>query len=64
MNGLGLQAARAILDGALRCAREQGYKPMGVVVVDAAGDVVACAREDGASALRLEIAEGKAGSCI
>jgi uncharacterized protein GlcG (DUF336 family) len=35
-----------------------------VVVVDAAAQVVASAREDGASALRLDIALGKAGAAI
>ena len=37
---------------------------MGVVVVDAAAQVVASAREDGASALRLDIALGKAGAAV
>jgi uncharacterized protein GlcG (DUF336 family) len=37
---------------------------MGVVVVDSAGQVMASAREDGASALRLDIALGKAGAAI
>lgn len=64
MNQLNLDVARAILEGALRCAREQGYKPMGVMVVDAAGDPIASVREDGASALRLDIANGKATACI
>ena len=36
----------------------------GVVVVDAAAQAVASAREDGASALRLDIAHGKAGAAI
>jgi uncharacterized protein GlcG (DUF336 family) len=37
---------------------------MGVVVVDAAGHTKALVREDGASALRLDIALGKAGAAI
>ena len=37
---------------------------MGVVVVDAAAQAIAFAREDGASALRLDIAHGKAGAAI
>lgn len=64
MTALPLTAARAVIDGALCAARRQGYKPMGVVVVDAAGQTVAAAREDGASALRLDIAAGKAGAAI
>jgi uncharacterized protein GlcG (DUF336 family) len=37
---------------------------MGLVVVDAAGQVKAAAREDGASALRIDIANGKASAAI
>jgi uncharacterized protein GlcG (DUF336 family) len=64
MNKLTLDQARAVLDGALSAARSHGFKPMGVVVVDAAAQVVASVREDGASALRLDIAVGKAGAAI
>jgi uncharacterized protein GlcG (DUF336 family) len=64
MNSLNLNQAQAIIAGALAAARNKGYKPMGVVVVDAAVQAVAFAREDGASALRLDIAHGKAGAAI
>lgn len=64
MTALSLATARSVIDAALASARQQGYKPMGVVVVDAAGQTVASAREDGASALRLDIAAGKAGAAI
>ena len=64
MSKLTLNQARALIDGALAAARQQGFKPMGVVVVDAAAQVVASVREDGASALRLDIALGKAGAAI
>jgi uncharacterized protein GlcG (DUF336 family) len=37
---------------------------MGVVVIDAAAQMVASAREDGASALRLDIALGKAAAAV
>lgn len=60
MNPLTLQQAHSVINAALAEARIQGYKPMGVVVVDAAGQVKALAREDGATALRLDIATGKA----
>jgi uncharacterized protein GlcG (DUF336 family) len=56
--------ARAVIDGAFAAARARGFKPMAVVVVDAAAQVVASAREDGASALRLDIALGKAAAAI
>ena len=61
---LTLSAARAILDAALATARQANFKPMGVVVVDAAAQVVASAREDGATALRLDIALGKAAAAV
>lgn len=64
MSGLTLAQARAVLDGALAAARTAGFRPMGVVVVDAAGQPVASAREDGATALRLDIALGKACAAI
>lgn len=64
MNSLSLNKAQAVVVGALATARDKGYKPMGVVVVDAAAQAIAFAREDGASALRLDIAHGKAGAAI
>ncbi len=64
MNKLSLTQSRALIDGALAAARQQGFKPMGVVVVDAAAQVVASAREDGATALRLDIALGKAAAAV
>ena len=60
MSTLTLAQTQQILAAAFAEARAKGYKPMGVVVVDAAGQVKAQAREDGASALRLDIASAKA----
>lgn len=64
MTTLTLAQARTVIDGALAAARQAGFKPMGVVVVDAAAQVAASAREDGASALRLDIALGKAAAAV
>jgi uncharacterized protein GlcG (DUF336 family) len=64
MTPLNLQQAQSLITAALAEARTQGYKPMGVVVVDCAGQVKAMAREDGASALRLDIATGKACAAV
>ncbi|MEO7151622.1 MAG: heme-binding protein [Burkholderiaceae bacterium] len=64
MNSISLDLARRLIDAALLHARAQGFKPMGVVVIDAAAQVVASVREDGASALRLDIALGKAAATI
>ena len=63
MTSLTLAQARAVIDGALAASRAAGFKPMGVVV-DAAAQVVASVREDGASALRLDIALGKAAAAV
>ena len=60
MSALTFQQAHGLIAAAFAAARAKGYKPMGVVVVDAAGQVKAQAREDGASALRLDIATAKA----
>jgi len=64
MTTLTLAQARTLIDAALAAARQSGFKPMGVVVVDAAGQMVASAREEGASALRLDIALGKSAAAV
>ena len=64
MPPLTLAQARTLIDAASADARACGFKPMAIVVVDAAAQVVASAREDGASALRLDIALGKAAAAI
>lgn len=58
------QQARTIVDAALHAAHESHFNPMGVVVIDGSAQVVASARDDGASPLRLDIALGKAGAAI
>ncbi len=64
MPTLTLAQARPVIDAALASARAHGFKPMAVVVVDAAAQVVASMREDGATALRLDIALGKAAAAV
>ena len=56
--------ARGLVDAALADARAAGFKPIGVVVVDAAAQVVVSARENGATALRLDIALGKSAEAV
>ena len=55
-----LKKAQTILSKTLAKGREAGMKPLTVVVLDAGGHMIACAREDGASAGRVKLAEGKA----
>lgn len=64
MSALTLSQAQGLITTALAAARDKGYKPMGVVVVDAAGQIKAAAREDGATALRIDIATGKACAAV
>jgi uncharacterized protein GlcG (DUF336 family) len=58
--GIDLQTARTIIEGARAAARDKGFKPLTVVVLDAGAHVVAAEREDGSSNKRFEIAFGKA----
>ena len=61
MSSITLDQANAIIAAAFAKARDLALKPLGVVVVlDAGGHMIAAQRQDGASALRLQIAQGKA----
>ena len=64
MNQLTLAHANAIIDTALKLARERGYRSMAIVVLDDAGHVRAAQREDGASMFRIDIATGKAWAAV
>lgn len=59
-----LETAQSMINSILTDARAKDMQPMTVCVVDAAGDIVAVAREDGASPLRPKIAHGKANGAI
>ena len=52
--------ARTIIRKALAKGREEGFKPLSVVVLDSGGHVKAFEREDGAAPGRFGIAHGKA----
>lgn len=60
MAALTLAQANQILTTALAKSREAGYLPMGIAVLDEAGNLKAFAREDGASMFRFDIARAKA----
>jgi uncharacterized protein GlcG (DUF336 family) len=64
VNRVGLGAARTIVDQALAHARGSDFPPMTVAVLDAAGQLVAFAREDGSGLLRGRIARAKAGGAL
>ena len=64
MSALTLAQANTILSVAVAKAREAGYKPMGIAVLDAAGNLKAFASEDGASMFRFDIARAKAWGAV
>ena len=64
MKILTLDQATHILQGAVQAARAANYKPMGIVVLDASGQLVSFVREDGASMFRFDIARGKAWGAV
>jgi uncharacterized protein GlcG (DUF336 family) len=64
MTQLTLAKANEIIAAALAQSTSSGYLPMGVAVVDSAGQLKAYARQDGATALRFDIALGKAAASI
>lgn len=55
-----LASARTIIDATLAQARTAGLRPLGVVVLDAGGHLIAFAREDGATFGRFAVARAKA----
>ncbi len=60
MTALTLAQASLIVDKALEHGRGLKLKPLAVAVLDAGGHLLAFKREDGASILRPQIAQGKA----
>ena len=60
MTVLTLAQASLIVDRALEHGRALKLKPLAVTVLDAGGHLLAFKREDGASILRPQIAQGKA----
>jgi len=64
MTRITLEHARTIIRAALKHARDNGLKPVGVVVLDEGGHVKAFEREDGASFYRFRVAHGKAHGAV
>jgi len=60
MSGVTLEQAQALIGAALARGRALSARPLAVIVLDAGGHTIACAREDGASFGRLDIARAKA----
>ena len=64
MTQLTLDQANQIIQGARAAVRAANYKPMGIAVLDASGQLVAFGREDGASMFRFDVARGKAWGAV
>ncbi len=64
MPALSLKQANTIIENALAKAHEMKVKPLGVVVLDAGGNLVAFQRDDGASMFRFDVARGKAWAAV
>jgi len=60
MTSITLNQARTIVASALAHGRAQAMQPLAVLVLDTGGHTVAFEREDGASNLRFQVADGKA----
>ena len=64
MPRLTLQQANTIIEQTFAKAREMKIEPLGVVVLDASGNIVSAQRQDGASMFRLDVARGKAWAAV
>ena len=64
MSRITLDQANTVIAGAFAKARELALKPLGVVVLDAGGHLIAFQRQDGASTGRLQLATGKAAGAL
>ncbi|MGF6693864.1 heme-binding protein [Pseudomonas sp. D(2018)] len=64
MNRLTLEAASIMVDAALEEGRRLGLQPLCVAVLDAGGHLLALKRDERASLLRPQIANGKAASVL
>jgi uncharacterized protein GlcG (DUF336 family) len=64
MDQLTLAQANQIIAEALAHSKSAGYKPMGIAVLDGAGNLKAFASEDGASMFRFDIARAKAWGAV
>lgn len=64
MAKLTLQQANTIIEHAFRKAADMKVKPLAVVVLDDAGNIVSAQRQDGASMFRFDVGLGKAWGAV
>jgi uncharacterized protein GlcG (DUF336 family) len=64
MHRLTLAQANTLIDAAFARGAELGLKPLTITVLDPGGHMIACQRQDGASTLRVKLAQGKAAGAL
>ncbi len=64
MHRLNLSQANALIEAAFARAAELKLKPMTVAVLDPGGYLIAAQRQDGASNVRVKLAQGKAAGAL
>lgn len=64
MHRLTLAQSNAIIEAAMATGADRGMKPLTVSVLDPGGNLIACARADGASNIRVKLASGKAAGAL
>jgi uncharacterized protein GlcG (DUF336 family) len=64
MKTIDLKTANRLIETCFKLARSHGHLPITCAVVDSGGHAVSIQREDGSSTFRVEIALGKAWTCM
>jgi len=64
MHRLTLAQANTLIDVAFARGAELGLKPLTVTILDPGGHMIACQRQDGASTLRVRLAQAKAAGAL
>ena len=61
---ISLDQAKVVVESTIAEARKLDLKPVSVIVLDPRGSIVSAGSEDGVSAMRAQIAHGKANAAI
>jgi uncharacterized protein GlcG (DUF336 family) len=64
MRGMTADLASALIANTIKTATEMRAYALGIIVLDAGGQIIAFLRQDGASLMRFDIARGKAFACL
>ena len=61
---ISLDQAKVVVESTIAEARKLDLKPVSVIVLDPRGSIVSAGSEDGVSAMRAQIAHGKANARV